>query len=155
MFWFNRVTRKLFSIVKAYRFKSYMIQQGIFLSFFYIICVLFVVCSLNHSHNVHVIPQFFTAIPNPCGRNNGGCSHLCLLSNNDAGYKCKCPNNFLMNNDGKTCTANCNVHEFLCRDRSQCIQIQYKCDGEPDCRDGSDEPSSCRELNVFNYLCVI
>jgi low density lipoprotein receptor-related protein 5/6 len=28
---------------------------------------------------------------NPCLQNNGGCSHLCLLSTNDKGFSCACP----------------------------------------------------------------
>lgn len=28
---------------------------------------------------------------NPCGRNNGGCSHLCLLSHASKKYSCACP----------------------------------------------------------------
>lgn len=28
---------------------------------------------------------------NPCRRNNGNCSHLCLLSLNKSGYSCACP----------------------------------------------------------------
>lgn len=27
----------------------------------------------------------------PCDTNNGGCSHLCLLSTNSPGYSCACP----------------------------------------------------------------
>ena len=32
----------------------------------------------------------------------------------------------------------CEVNEFTCRDGS-CIDGRRKCDGHPDCRDGSDE----------------
>ena len=28
---------------------------------------------------------------NPCGSNNGGCSHLCLLSTEPGGRTCACP----------------------------------------------------------------
>ena len=31
-------------------------------------------------------------VTNPCGSNNGGCSHLCLLSAvTEEGYSCACP----------------------------------------------------------------
>ncbi|EDO36939.1 predicted protein, partial [Nematostella vectensis] len=36
-----------------------------------------------------------------CKTNNGGCSHLCLLSPN--GSKCACPNQMTLKPDGKTC----------------------------------------------------
>lgn len=29
--------------------------------------------------------------PHPCQKNNGGCSHLCLLSSRLPGYSCACP----------------------------------------------------------------
>lgn len=38
---------------------------------------------------------------NRCGKNNGGCSHLCLL--NPKGYSCACPIGVKINKDGKTC----------------------------------------------------
>ena len=45
---------------------------------------------------------------NPCSDNNGGCSHLCLLS--PRGYTCACPTGILMSHDQKTCnTGMCTV----------------------------------------------
>ncbi|XP_070199995.1 low-density lipoprotein receptor-related protein 4-like isoform X2 [Littorina saxatilis] len=38
---------------------------------------------------------------NRCGRNNGGCSHLCLA--NPGGASCACPTGLLLQRDGKTC----------------------------------------------------
>ncbi|XP_055899580.1 low-density lipoprotein receptor-related protein 4-like isoform X3 [Biomphalaria glabrata] len=38
---------------------------------------------------------------NRCGKNNGGCSHLCLP--NPRGISCLCPTGILMKEDGKTC----------------------------------------------------
>lgn len=42
---------------------------------------------------------------NPCGTNNGHCSHLCLLSLNKT-YKCECPHVMRLSNDTKTCIPN-------------------------------------------------
>ncbi|KAJ8023914.1 Low-density lipoprotein receptor-related protein 4 [Holothuria leucospilota] len=40
----------------------------------------------------------------PCGSNNGGCSHLCLLSpSSRTGYTCACPTGVLLNDDRMTC----------------------------------------------------
>lgn len=39
---------------------------------------------------------------NPCGDNNGGCSHLCLL-NFKSTYTCHCPHLMKLSNDKKTC----------------------------------------------------
>lgn len=42
---------------------------------------------------------------NPCGENNGGCSHLCLLHTNHT-YRCDCPHVMRLSNDNKTCIEN-------------------------------------------------
>lgn len=42
---------------------------------------------------------------NPCKVNNGGCSHLCLLSIvGQRTHKCRCPNGMNMSSDGVSCT---------------------------------------------------
>ncbi|XP_042302506.1 low-density lipoprotein receptor-related protein 5 isoform X1 [Sceloporus undulatus] len=46
-------------------------------------------------------PYFHT----PCEDNNGGCSHLCLLSPRDPFYSCSCPTGVQLQEDGKTCKA--------------------------------------------------
>lgn len=39
---------------------------------------------------------------NPCGKNNGNCSHLCLLNINST-YKCECPHVMRLSKDNHTC----------------------------------------------------
>ncbi|RLW10339.1 hypothetical protein DV515_00002386, partial [Chloebia gouldiae] len=46
-------------------------------------------------------PYFHT----PCEENNGGCSHLCLLSPRDPFYSCACPTGVQLEDDGRTCKA--------------------------------------------------
>jgi hypothetical protein len=41
-------------------------------------------------------------VKNPCGDNNGNCSHLCLLSVNGT-FKCDCPHVMRLNEDQRTC----------------------------------------------------
>lgn len=109
---------------------------------------------IHISHTLRQVP-----FPNPCGDNNGGCSHLCLLSppaestylnlegfiEEDApSYKCACPNQFYLARDSKTCIANCTTGQHRCGlDDEKCIPWFWKCDGEKDCKDGSDEPTTC------------
>lgn len=50
--------------------------------------------------------------PNPCAENNGGCSHLCLLSISKT-YKCECPHVMQLSSDNKTCIQNEEVLLFL------------------------------------------
>ena len=38
-----------------------------------------------------------------CNENNGGCSHLCLLSTNVLKYSCRCPDGMVLRADGKSC----------------------------------------------------
>ncbi|KAJ9584469.1 hypothetical protein L9F63_021194, partial [Diploptera punctata] len=44
-------------------------------------------------------------VKNPCGDNNGNCSHLCLLNINGT-YKCDCPHVMRLNEDQRTCVVN-------------------------------------------------
>ena len=92
---------------------------------------------------------------NPCGDNNGGCSHLCLIAPGGDSYTCACPDFFYMSADRKTCMANCTVVQFRCGlTDDRCIPLLWKCDGEKDCKDGADEPDDCREC-CSERICVI
>uniref|UniRef100_A0A672FRK9 Low density lipoprotein receptor-related protein 6 n=1 Tax=Salarias fasciatus TaxID=181472 RepID=A0A672FRK9_SALFA len=43
------------------------------------------------------------AVSSPCSLNNGGCSHLCLLSPGAPFFQCACPTGVQLLEDGKTC----------------------------------------------------
>ena len=52
-----------------------------------------------------MITSICVVVTNPCDMNNGGCSHLCLLSSTSArGFTCVCPDNMLLGIDGLSCT---------------------------------------------------
>ncbi|CDW53518.1 Low-density lipoprotein receptor-related protein [Trichuris trichiura] len=96
----------------------------------------------NDCQIVHPLDQLKS--PNPCGSNNGGCSHLCLISPGGTSFRCECPQHFILLSDNKTCINNCTANQWRCGGGDdRCIPMLWKCDGEKDCRDGSDEPDTC------------
>ncbi|KAJ2950742.1 hypothetical protein O0L34_g9004 [Tuta absoluta] len=52
--------------------------------------------------DVRVFHKERANMPNRCGQNNSGCSHLCLLK--PGGRSCACPIGIKLGKDGKTCT---------------------------------------------------
>ncbi|XP_063064253.1 low-density lipoprotein receptor-related protein 1 isoform X3 [Engraulis encrasicolus] len=81
---------------------------------------------------------------NMCRVNNGGCSSLCLATPD--GRSCGCPDDQILDSLNVTCQANpsyqpppqCQPGEFACKN-NRCIQERWKCDGDNDCLDNSDE----------------
>uniref|UniRef100_A0A3B3E196 Low-density lipoprotein receptor-related protein 2 n=1 Tax=Oryzias melastigma TaxID=30732 RepID=A0A3B3E196_ORYME len=58
----------------------------------------------GHVAVAHPVLQPFM---NPCGRNNGGCQHICVLShrtdNDGLGFRCKCRYGYDLQTDRRTC----------------------------------------------------
>ncbi|KAG8452515.1 hypothetical protein GDO86_004341 [Hymenochirus boettgeri] len=88
---------------------------------------------------------------NACRVNNGGCSSLCLAI--PGSRQCACAEDQILDDNGVTCKANpsykpppqCHPGEFACKN-SRCIQERWKCDGDNDCLDNSDEaPELCHQ----------
>lgn len=50
-------------------------------------------------------PVLFPPVHTPCEEDNGGCSHLCLLSPREPFYSCACPTGVQLQDNGKTCKA--------------------------------------------------
>ncbi len=72
----------------------------------------------HRPYDVHVYhPLRQLPYDNPCRYNNGGCSHLCLISpRNFTGVssQCACPDDFVLAADQKSCLANCTKTQHRC-----------------------------------------
>ncbi|XP_053978841.1 vitellogenin receptor isoform X2 [Hylaeus volcanicus] len=86
-----------------------------------------------------------------CRKNNGNCSHVCLLSNLRS-HICACPPDMMLSEDNRTCIAQtaCESGEVKCREHDKCIKLHQRCDGVQDCPNGEDESDVCDELQLSN-----
>uniref|UniRef100_A0AAY4C4T1 EGF-like domain-containing protein n=1 Tax=Denticeps clupeoides TaxID=299321 RepID=A0AAY4C4T1_9TELE len=96
---------------------------------------------------------------NACRINYGGCSTLCLAV--PGGRVCQCADNQQLERNNVSSTTGdeemqrCRDDEFQCRNL-RCIQQSWKCDGDDDCLDGSDEEpklSGFHSLICPKYFC--
>ncbi|XP_054165416.1 low-density lipoprotein receptor-related protein 6-like [Oppia nitens] len=91
-----------------------------------------------------------------CLTDNGGCSHLCIILHTDGTHKCSCPNGMILSNDEHTCITppHCSSDQFACLTGNvHCIPINWRCDGNPECQDKSDE-LNCPKCLENQFTCV-
>nr|XP_034189705.1 vitellogenin receptor isoform X1 [Osmia lignaria] len=95
-------------------------------------------------HNAHIKEH-------ECQKNNGNCSHVCLLSNSRS-HICACPPNMMLSVDNRTCSLQtaCKEGEVKCSEHDVCIKQHQRCNGVRDCPNGEDESSVCEELRWSN-----
>ncbi|XP_051792178.1 low-density lipoprotein receptor-related protein 2 [Erpetoichthys calabaricus] len=105
--------------------------------------------NITHKPNdIHVYhPYRQPRVKNPCDylSEAAGCSHLCLIAGGGQKATCECPDHFIGIFVGfkVQCVPDCSSTQFRCADNEKCIPIWWKCDKQKDCRDGSDEPTTC------------
>ncbi|XP_048876028.1 low-density lipoprotein receptor-related protein 1B-like isoform X1 [Brienomyrus brachyistius] len=93
---------------------------------------------------------------NACRVNYGGCSTLCLAV--PGGRMCACADDQSLQKNNVSCSASsgdgeplrCQADEFQCQNR-RCIRAAWRCDGDDDCLDGSDEEAHA----CYNHSCPI
>jgi len=84
--------------------------------------------------SICIVLKFFFSSSRPiCCNTVGVISHSAAEMLYDcAAYACLC---MYVGKENVTCSA----REFACVDGKQCIKEQNRCDGNSDCKDGSDE----------------
>lgn len=87
--------------------------------------------NLENLMDLHVFHRRRMQVRSACSVNNGGCSHVCLLSPHPKGHSCACPTGVNLLGDGRTCSSGMDRFLIFARRtdiRSVSLDIPYFAD---------------------------
>ncbi|CAG4941600.1 unnamed protein product [Colias eurytheme] len=100
---------------------------------------------LDYISDLKVYHRARDSLPNQCGVDNGGCSHLCLpLPNND--YRCACPAHYRLNRDNISCSE---PEEFLLFAQKNAVGRILVANGE--CNDAFIPLTGLKSVKAIEY----
>lgn len=93
----------------------------------------------------------------PCANRNGDCTHICYVGS--GGTKaCGCPDGLILNRNNVSCepVPTCKPTDFVCLTGNKmktCIPFEWRCDGDRECADGSDEMNCPKICPSSQFRC--
>lgn len=91
------------------------------------------------------------ASENPCLRDNGGCSDICI-SNGPRDRVCKCAIGYIFGDKAKRTCVPQTICDFKCGS-GECIKASQVCNGKAECADKSDEDCKHIACRVDQFKC--